>query len=190
MPNTEAQFLQRQKAFFRSSEALLLHLRACREQRRGSLFRLRMFFRLHRTRFLAEEIGILAKKLPVTFVKPELVRVFSTEVQDMVSSMQGLYARLRSVDSDLLCPSQPGTVRVPFVEAPLKDRLESMEAVVRSMIDGLRESARAEKGPDAPAGGQVVQDLLVSCAGIMKSLSNTLDLMRSLPVEVDSRNRF
>lgn len=26
----------------------------------------------------------------------------------MVSSMQGLYARLRSVDSDLLCPSQPG----------------------------------------------------------------------------------
>ena len=56
---------------------------------------------------MAEEIGILAKKLPVTFVKPELVRVFSTEVQDMVSSMQGLYARLRSVDSDLLCPSQP-----------------------------------------------------------------------------------
>jgi hypothetical protein len=54
----------------------------------------------------------------------------------------------------------------------------------------LRESARAEKGPDAPAGGQVVQDLLVSCAGIMKSLSNTLDLMRSLPVEVDSRNKF
>ena len=190
MPNTEAQFLQRQKAFFRSSEALLLHLRACREQRRGSLFRLRMFFRLHRTRFLAEDIGILAKKLPVTFVKPELVRVFSTEVQDMVSSMQGLYARLRSVDSDLLCPSQPGTARVPLVEAPLKDRLESMEAVVRSMIDGLRESARAEKGPDAPAGGQVVQDLLVSCAGIMKSLSNTLDLMRSLPVEVDSRNKF
>jgi len=139
---------------------------------------------------LAEEIGILAKKLPVTFVKPELVRVFSTEVQDMVSSMQGLYARLRSVDSDLLCPSQPGTARVPLVEAPLKDRLESMEAVVRSMIDGLRESARAEKGPDAPAGGQVVQDLLVSCAGIMKSLSNTFDLMRSLPVEVDSRNRF
>ena len=125
MPNTEAQFLQRQKAFFRSSEALLLHLRACREQRRGSLFRLRMFFRLHRTRFLAEDIGILAKKLPVTFVKPELVRVFSTEVQDMVSSMQGLYARLRSVDSDLLCPSQPGTARVPLVEAPLKDRLES-----------------------------------------------------------------
>ena len=40
------------------------------------------------------------------------------------------------------------------------------------------------------AGGQVVQDLLVSCAGIMKSLSNTLDLMRSLPVEVDSRNKF
>ena len=65
-----------------------------------------------------------------------------------------------------------------------------MEAVVRSMIDGLRESARAEKGPDAPAGGQVVQDLLVSCAGIMKSLSNTLDLMRSLPVEVDSRNKL
>ena len=190
MPNTEALFLQRQKAFFRSSEALLLHLRACREQRRGSLFRLRMLFRLHRTRFLAEEIGILAKKLPVTFVKPELVRVFSTEVQDMVSSMQGLYVRLRSVDSDLLCPSQPGTARVPLVEAPLKDRLESMEAVVRSMIDGLRESARAEKGPDAPAGGQVVQDLLVSCAGIMKSLSNTLDLMRSLPVEVDSRNKF
>ena len=108
----------------------------------------------------------------------------------MVSSMQGLYARLRSVDSNLLCPSQPGTARVSLVEAPLKDRLESMEAVVRSMIDGLRESARAEKGPDAPAGGQVVQDLLVSCAGIMKSLSNTLDLMRSLPVEVDSRNKF
>ena len=76
MPNTEARFLQRQKAFFRSSETLLLHLRACREQRRGSLFRLGMFFRLHRTRFLAEEIGILARKLPVTFVKPELVRVF------------------------------------------------------------------------------------------------------------------
>lgn len=190
MPNTEARFLQRQKAFFRSSETLLLHLRACREQRRGSLFRLGMFFRLHRTRFLAEEIGILARKLPVTFVKPELVRVFSTEVQDMASSMQGLYARLRSVDSDLLCPSQPGTARVPLVEAPLKDRLESMETVVRSMIDGLRESARAEKGPDAHAGGQAVQDLLVSCAGIMKSLSNTLDLMRSLPVEADSRNRF
>lgn len=31
MPNTEALFLQGQKTFFRSSEALLLHLRACRE---------------------------------------------------------------------------------------------------------------------------------------------------------------
>ncbi len=78
-------------------------------------------------------------------MKPELVRVFSTEVQDMVSSMQGLYVRLRSVDSNLLCPSQPGTARVPLVEAPLKDRLESMEAVVRSMIDGLRESAARER---------------------------------------------
>ncbi len=67
MPNTEAQFLQRQKAFFRSSEALLLHLRACREQRRGSLFRLRMFFRLHRTRFLAEDIGHPGKKTPRDF---------------------------------------------------------------------------------------------------------------------------
>lgn len=139
---------------------------------------------------MAEEIGILTKELPVTFMRPELVRVFPTEVQNMVSSMQGLYVWLRSVDSDLLCPSQPGTARASLVEAPLKDRLESMEAVVRSMIDGLRESAHAEKGPDAPAGGQVVQDLLVSYAGIMKSLSNTLDLARSLPVEVDSRNKF
>ena len=190
MPNTEARFLQKQKAFFRSSEALLLYLQACREQRRGSLFRLRMFFRMHRTRFLADEIGILAKKLPVTFVKPELVRVFSTEVQDMVSSMQGLYARLRSVEGDMLCPSHMENARVPFVEAPLKERLESMETVVRSMIEGLRENARAEKGTDGSTGGQAVQDMLVSCAGIMKSLSNTLDLMRSLPVEADSRNKF
>lgn len=190
MPNTEARFLQRQKAFFRSSEALLLSLRACREQRDGPLFRLRMFFRIHRTRFLAEEIGMLAKKLPVTFVKPELVRVFSTEVQDMASSMQGLYARLRSVGGDMLCPSQPGKARVPLVEAPLKERLESMETVVQSMIDRLRETARAGEGSDTPPGGQAVQDMLASCAGIMKSLSNTLDLMRSLPVEVDSRNKF
>ena len=109
-----------------------------------------MLFRLHRTRFLAEDIGILAKKLPVTFVKPELVRVFSTEVQDMVSSMQGLYARLRSVDSDLLCPSQPGTARVPLVEAPLKDRLESMEAVVRSMIDACAKAPAPRKGRMRP----------------------------------------
>ena len=90
-----------------------------------------------------------------------------------------------------ICCALPSRVRrVCRLWKHLKDRLESMGAVVRSMIDGLRESARAEKGPDAPAGGQVVQDLLVSCAGIMKSLSNTLDLMRSLPVEVDSQNKF
>lgn len=136
MPNTEALFLQRQKAFFRSSEALLLHLRACREQRRGSLFRLRMFFRLHRTRFLAEDIGILAKKLPVTFVKPELVRVFSTEVQDMVSSMQGLYVRLRSVDSDrsVSMPSASSSAKTALMRREVFPSLRALPLMPMTFI--------------------------------------------------------
>ena len=184
MPNTEALFLRKQRAFFLSSGKMLRHLRECGARRRSLTFRLRVLFRLHRTRFLADEIAMLSKKLPVGFVKPEIAQVFSTEVRDMVAAMSGLYARLRTMDRDVLCLSDDELP--PMSGGTLKGQLESMQRAARVMQENLRALVRSEGGADRPA----VQGMIVSCGGIMKAVSNTLDVMRSIPVEADSRERF
>lgn len=68
----------------------------------------------------------------------------------------------------------------------LKGQLESMQRAARVMQENLRALVRSEGGVDRPA----VQGMIVSCGGIMKAVSNTLDVMRSIPVEADSRERF
>ena len=189
MPNLEAAFLQKEAAFFRSSEKLLWELCVCTGRRDGFLSRLWLFLRVHRTRFLAEELGLLAQKLPETFVKPELVRVFATEVRDMASAMQALHDRLHE-------QSRTGGQRVCIAfdartgESPgtLRDRLLYMEELVRALLDALRMRACAEACGRAE--GRVAQEMVVCCAGILKALSNTLDVLRSFPAESDSRNRF
>ena len=163
---------------------MLRHLRECGARRRSLTFRLRVLFRLHRTRFLADEIAMLSKKLPVGFVKPEIAQVFSTEVRDMVAAMSGLYARLRTMDRDVLCLSDDELP--PMSGGTLKGQLESMQRAARVMQENLRALVRSEGGADRPA----VQGMIVSCGGIMKAVSNTLDVMRSIPVEADSRERF
>lgn len=102
----------------------------------------------------------------------------------MVTSMSGLYARLRTMDGDVLCLSDDELP--PVSGGTLKGRLESMQGTARAMQENLRALARSEGGADR----LVVQGMIVSCGGIMKAVSNTLDVMRSIPVEADSREKF
>lgn len=181
MPNTQALFLQRQRAFFGSAETWLRLLASCPAQRRSPFLRARLFIRRHRTHFLADEIALLAKKLPVTFVKPELARIFTTEIKDMAASLSSLHARLggRAAASPCL-PAEPAAVP----HATLRERLEALQGLTGALLDALRGEARSGVA-DASA-----RAMLAACGGMMKAISNTLDVMRSLPVESEARNRF
>lgn len=181
MPNTQALFLQRQRAFFGSAEQWLRLLASCGERRNTPFFRARLFVRQHRTHFLADEIALLSKKLPVTFVKPELARIFTTEIKDMAASMSSLHAHLSGFAAAVPC------LRAEPDAAPrgtLRERLEALQRMTGALLDALRDDARAA-GPDAS-----VQAMITACGGMMKALSNTLDVMRSMPVESEARNRF
>lgn len=180
MPNTQALFLQRQRAFFRSSEKLLRLMGACPHNRRSPAYRARLFVGLHRAHFLADEIALLSKKLPVSFVKPELARILITEIEDMAASLSGLRAGLDEAPADVPCLKETAG------NAPtLRAQLESLQSLTQSMLDGLR---REDSRDEAENAG--VQAMIAACGGILKALSNTVDVMRSLPVEADARNRF
>lgn len=183
MPNVEASFLQKEEAFFRSSERLLLDLCRYGGGRRGGLrTRFRLFLLVNRMRFLADELVILSRKLPETFVKPEIAQIFTIEVKDMALSLQGLYARLLHENEKLECPSV-----LPEGKS-LPERLTFMTGVVRSLLDELR--AHSCSGACGMAEQAADRGMVVCCAGMLKALSNTLDVLRSFPVAYDSRNRF
>ncbi len=183
MPNAEATFLQKEAAFFRSSERLLLELCRYGGGRRDGLWtRFRLFLLVNRMRFLADELAILSRKLPETFVKPELAQIFTIEVKDMAVSLQGLYTKLRHGGEALACPS----VRPEGKSLP--ERLTFMTGVVRALLNELHEQACS--GACGMAEQAANQGMVVCCAGMLKALSNTLDVLRSFPVEYDSRNRF
>ena len=181
MPNTQALFLQRQRAFFGAAEKWLRLLASCPARRASPFLRARLFVWRHRTHFLADEIALLSKKLPVTFVKPELARIFTTEIKDMAASLSSLHARLKGRAVASPCLSVEAEVAPT---APLREQLEALQRMTGAFLDALRDDARAE-GPDAST-----QAMIAACGGIMKALSNTLDVMRSLPVESEARNRF
>lgn len=181
MPNTQALFLQRQRAFFGSAEQWLRLLASCGERRNTPFFRARLFVRRHRTHFLADEIALLSKKLPVTFVKPELARIFTTEIKDMAASLSSLHERLKGRAAASPCLPEEAEAAP---HGTLREQLEALQRMTGALLDVLRYDARTE-GPDASE-----QALIAACGGIMKALSNTLDVMRSLPVESEARNRF
>lgn len=181
MPNTQALFFQRQRAFFGSAEQWLRLLASCPARRDSPFLRARLFVRRHRTHFLADEIALLSKKLPVTFVKPELARIFTTEIQDMAASLSSLHARLKGRAASSPClPAEAEAA----THGTLREQLEALQRMTGALLDALRDDARSE-GTDASA-----QAMIAACGGIMKALSNTLDVMRSLPVESEAQNRF
>lgn len=114
-------------------------------------------------------------------MKPELARIFTTEIKDMAASLSSLHARLKGRAVASPCLSVEAEVAPT---APLREQLEALQRMTGAFLDALRDDARAE-GPDAST-----QAMIAACGGIMKALSNTLDVMRSLPVESEARNRF
>lgn len=180
MPNTQALFLQRQRAFFRSSEKLLRLMGACPQNRRSLAYRARLFVGLHRAHFLADEIALISKKLPVSFVKPELARILITEIEDMAASFSGLRAGLEAAPAEVPCLKESGGTA-----HTVREQIESLQGLTQSMLDGLRREDSREEAENAG-----IQTMIAACGGILKALSNTVDVMRSLSVEEDARNRF
>ena len=181
MPNRQALFLKKQELFFLSAGKMLDLLARTSGTRTPLVHRLRLLWRMHRTRYLADHILNLAAGLPDRFGKPELLQLFGMEIRDIVVAMHSLHEHLLLMDGRLVFPCP-----VPVAGNDVRARIEALQNRTQALLSGL------QGGETVPAccRPEELRRMSVYCGSIMKALSNALGVMLSFPEEQTSWNRF